>query len=120
MPSKDKRIRDTKDFAKIYKKGSFFSSKYFNANFLSNRGNPTRLGFVVGKKVSKKAVTRNRLKRQLREAARRLYDQAPRGYDIVISVKKEAVVAKPAELETEIQKLFQRIGQNEKNYSSRY
>jgi len=48
----------------------------------------TRIGIVVGKKFSKKAVERNRVKRILREEVRKLYGQLDTGYDIVIFVKK--------------------------------
>jgi ribonuclease P protein component len=48
-------------------------------------GHP-RLGLSVGRRVGT-AVTRNRVKRQLREAFRLLQHDLPRGYDVVINVR---------------------------------
>lgn len=45
--------------------------------------NPTRFGFIVSTKVSKKAVERNRIKRALRDAVRILKPQIKNGYDIL-------------------------------------
>lgn len=118
MLPKEQRVRDTKDFKRIYGKGSFFFAKYFNINYLPNKTHNARLGFVVSKKVNAKAIVRNKIKRQFREASRKLYQEAPKGYDIVISIKKEALGVKYSELETEIQKALQKIGKNEKNISN--
>ncbi|MBW6431861.1 ribonuclease P protein component [Patescibacteria group bacterium] len=118
MLSKEKRIRDTKDFKRVYQKGTFFYHRFFNLSYLKNRGSLTRLGFVIGKKVSNKAVVRNSLKRKFREASRKLYEQAPKGYDVVINIKKEALGVKQSELEPEIQRALQRIGKNEKGNSN--
>jgi ribonuclease P protein component len=118
MLAKEKRIRSTRDFKKVYQKGSFFFQKSFNINYLKNKTNFTRLGFVVGKKVSSKAVIRNQIKRKFRESARVLYDDLPKGYDIIINIKKEALNIKQKELEAEIRNSIQKIGKNEKNNSS--
>ena len=48
-----------------------------------------RWGFAVGKKMAPHAVDRNRLKRQLREAARSLAPEVATGLDII-------VIARPA------------------------
>lgn len=109
MLPKEKRIRSANDFKKVYQKGTFFYHKFFNINYLPNRTSLTRIGFVVGKKASNKAVVRNEVKRKARESVRRLYDDFPKGYDVVINIKKEALKVDQKELEAEIRKLIQRI-----------
>jgi len=52
-----------------------------------------RVGFVVSKRVSKRAVQRNYLKRLLSEAMRPLLADLPTGWDIVISARNQALGA---------------------------
>lgn len=50
-----------------------------------------RMGYTVSKKVSKKAVTRNRIKRRLREAVRaELPSKGQAGYDYVLIARRAA------------------------------
>jgi len=52
--------------------------------FAPNGGQKTRFGFVVGLRFSKKAVLRNKMKRQLSAAAEKHYYKIKPGYDIVV------------------------------------
>jgi ribonuclease P protein component len=52
-----------------------------------------RVGFVVSKRVSKRAVQRNYLKRLLGEAIRPVLADLPPGWDIVISARNQALGA---------------------------
>lgn len=90
MLPKQQRITSEKDFKRVYQKGSFFSAPLFNVNFLSNRLSFARLGIVINKKTEPKAVKRNKLKRQFREVARKIYHELPAGYDFVINIKAKA------------------------------
>lgn len=48
---------------------------------------PTRIGISISRKVSKHAVTRNRMERQIRAALRHLLPQISPGWDCIIVVK---------------------------------
>ncbi len=52
-----------------------------------------RVGFVVGKRVAKHAVDRNRTKRRLGAAIGPVLGQLEEQYDIVLSARSAAVVA---------------------------
>ena len=54
-------------------------------------GSQTRIGISVSQKVSKRAVVRNRIKRQLRAACRQLLPQLQPGWDVVIVVRAAAL-----------------------------
>jgi ribonuclease P protein component len=56
-----------------------------------------RLGVAVSRRVSGKAVTRNRIKRQIRESFR-LHQTMLRGFDIFIVAQSRAAQAVNAEL----------------------
>ena len=44
----------------------------------------SRVGLAIGKRIAKRAVDRNRLRRRIREAFRLEYHQLPRGVDLVV------------------------------------
>jgi ribonuclease P protein component len=48
---------------------------------------PGRVGYVIGKKVLRRAVDRNRVRRVLRETARRARP-AIEGYDVIFRLKR--------------------------------
>jgi ribonuclease P protein component len=58
---------------------------------------PTRVGIVVGRRVGK-AVTRNQVKRRIREIVRARHSQLPSGYDLVLIARAPAATASLADL----------------------
>jgi ribonuclease P protein component len=110
MLPKEKRLRSEKDIKRVYQKGSFFSLRSFNINYLPNRLGMTRLAFVINKKVAKKAVERNSVKRLFREAFRQLYGTIPSGYDVVVGIKRESLGLKLTEITDEAKKAVGKIG----------
>ena len=71
MLPREERLTKSSAFAFIYRKRRSVANSLlilYVGNKKRNEAFPTRVGFVVGKKVSKKAVIRNRAKRFMREA----------------------------------------------------
>jgi len=67
----------------------------------------TRLGVSVSKKVGK-SVVRNKIKRRIKEIVRTNYDKIKKGYDIVFSVRPDAVKLDFKSMEREIKGLMKR------------
>ena len=65
-----------------------------------------RLGVTVAKRVDKRAVGRNRIRRQIKECFRLRNDQLPPG-DYVLLAKPEAARADNAALRAELLSLFE-------------
>lgn len=109
MLKKENRLVAERDFKRVYQKGSFFSLGQFSVNFIPNKMSVSRLGFVVSKKVAAKATIRNKIKRKFREAARLLYADLPRGYDVVVTIKNVTENIDYAKIKNDVQAAFKRI-----------
>ncbi len=71
------------DFEAVFKNGVTLASKYLVIYAKKNEFNYHRLGISVSKKIGS-AVRRNKIKRLLREAMRKLGDKLSKYYDFVI------------------------------------
>lgn len=87
---KENRLKKTRNFDAIFKKGRFFGTKFINFKYINNNLPHTRVGFVVGTKVSKLATRRNTLKRRMREVIRLNIDKIKAGFDLSITAKPGA------------------------------
>jgi ribonuclease P protein component len=99
MLPKQHRLRSDKDFQKIWKRGLSFYTKILGFKLLGNNLEFSRIGIVVGNKISKKATVRNKLKRQLREIIGPELGKIKSGYDLIISVLPAATDKTYHELE---------------------
>ena len=87
MLPKQNRLKLKKDFERIFKQGKGYKQNFLFLKVLENGLKETRFGFIVSKKISKKAVIRNKLKRRLREVIRdKLKEEKIRpGIDVVLT-----------------------------------
>lgn len=91
-------LKKRSDFVAIGKNGKRFSCHYFALYCLKQPEDakvaPIRIGYTVSKRVSKKAVIRNRIKRRLRAAVSEVMPTEGRGgYDYVIIARADAATA---------------------------
>jgi len=84
MLPKENRLKKKKDFEKLFKEGKSFSEKFLVLKINKNNLNNNRFGFIVSKKISKKAVARNKIKRQLREIVRKEINNYQKGFDVAV------------------------------------
>lgn len=102
------RLRKRREYLVVQNRGKKYHQEHFLAFVLpsSKRG---RFGFTVSSKVGK-AVTRNRVKRLLREVVRRARLQFPQELDVVFVAKRSAAEATFAALLRQVVALSRRLG----------
>lgn len=85
------RLTAEKDFNRIFKRGRSVHGQGLGLKIALNQLEVSRFAFVVSTKVSKKAVVRNRLKRQMREIVHEVLKDMKQGTDVVVMARKEIV-----------------------------
>ena len=98
LPRKYKLKKDN-DFKKVFKNGKYYQQEFIKLKILKNDLTINRFGFVVGLKISKKAVQRNKIKRQLEEIIRLKLNQIKSGFDIIILINPEIIEKNYQEIE---------------------
>ena len=91
MLAKKYRLSGEKEFKKIYSKGKFASGKYVNIKSIfkyRDKDVLPKVGIVVSKKISSKAVIRNKLKRQAGEIFYLILASIKKNSEIVVMYKK--------------------------------
>jgi ribonuclease P protein component len=84
---KESRLLKSEDFGFVFKKPLKVSGQSFDLYVRANQLGRARLGLAVPKKAIKQAVSRNRIKRVLRECFRQKQANI-QGFDVVVVVKK--------------------------------
>jgi len=77
------RIKKKKDFEIIFTRGRGVKDKFLALKFFKNNLIESRFGLVVSKKISQKAVVRNKVRRRLSNIIGSDLDAIKKGTDIV-------------------------------------
>lgn len=85
------RLKKKKDIERVLKEGRTFFSSVAILKTEANGMECSRVGFICSKKVSDKAVSRNKAKRQMRSAVKGYLKQLEAGYDLVFVCRQEIV-----------------------------
>ena len=114
---KPHRLRRRQDFQQVYQYGkrhqqlhlTLRSLRYLPKSTTENLP-ATRFGISVSKTVSKKAVIRNLLKRQVKAALRQMLPQITNGWSVVIGVRPSAQGCEYVEILRELEQLLASAG----------
>ncbi len=110
MLSRTNRLSKQKDFEKIFRQGKECRIDGLVVKSLARQQSGSRFGLVISTKVSKKAVARNRLRRQIRAILRAHLTDIKPGFDVVLIAKPSLLNLVYRELEKTIVDLFKKTG----------
>ncbi|MEJ7814201.1 MAG: ribonuclease P protein component [Rubrobacter sp.] len=103
------RLTDSPEFERVYRQGTAYRGRLFSVHaFPNEHGNP-RLGLSVSRKVGN-AVTRNAVRRRLREVFHSCVSEIAGDMDLVVSARPAAAKATLEELREEFGKSLGRVG----------
>jgi ribonuclease P protein component len=105
---KDRRLQKNEHFQHVFRRGNSVANRQLVLYSYKNRETEQfRLGISVSKKIGH-AVTRNKLKRLLKEVVRGQAEHILPGFDLVIIVRKPAVEMNLEELQGSVLHLLRK------------
>jgi len=109
MLKKQNQLTKDKEFDDVFKNGQSSYDKIMGVKAVANNLDSSRFGILVSVKISKKAVERNRIKRQIREIIRLDLDKIKPSYD-VITITLGPILGKTyQEIEKSVQNHFKKL-----------
>ena len=102
---REARLRKGSDYARVRREGRGWSSPLLTLRALANETDTSRFGFLVSRRVGK-AVVRNRVRRRLKEIARRA--PVAKGWDLVFIARPAAAQAGFQAIEAAARQLLKR------------
>lgn len=102
MLKKEYRLTRKKDFDKVFKEGRYYHNSGLLIKCIPNDLSYNRFGILVSTKVSKKAVVRNKIKRQIRAILALQLPFLKLGKDVVVVTFPVILAKKIDEVEANI------------------
>jgi ribonuclease P protein component len=82
-----------------FDKKNTYNCPFFVLKVAKNESSFSRFGFIVSKKIDKRATVRNRIKRQIRVCIENNIDKIQIGYDMLFILKKQLLNKETKEIE---------------------
>ena len=103
------RLTDSPEFERVYRQGTAYRGRLFSVHAFPNEHGTPRLGLSISRKVGN-AVTRNAVRRRLREVFYSCISELSGNLDLVVSARPAAAEATFDELREEFGKSLSRVG----------
>jgi ribonuclease P protein component len=102
-------LKKNHEFKRVYSRGKSVASSHVVLYCLRNGHNANRLGITVGSKIGN-AVTRNRVRRRLKEIYRITEDMFLKGWDLVLVARVRAGEAGFDEIRSDFLQVAAKLG----------
>jgi ribonuclease P protein component len=102
------RLLSKTEFKAVFDNAKKISQKHLLILYKTNQNTHSRLGLVVGKHFAKKAASRNRIKRVIRESFRH-YQENIKGMDIIVIARQQCDTLTKHKLREGIDNLWEKL-----------
>ncbi|HSX41112.1 MAG TPA: ribonuclease P protein component [Candidatus Saccharimonadales bacterium] len=102
------RLKKSREITRVLQRGVFKSVGVMTIKFHKNGQDFSRVAIVVSKKVSKKAVVRNKIRRRISGVLEDKWGTVAGGYDIVMVVREDISELAAPQLASRVVSLFER------------
>jgi len=102
------RLVTKAQYKSLFDKSDKVSQRYLLVLFKKNQHCYGRLGLIVGKRVAKSAVTRNRIKRIIRESFR-FNQRQLNGVDVIVIARQQCDELSKADLRKGVDQLWEKL-----------
>ena len=109
MLPKENRLTKNKEFEKVFKEGRAAYQGLLGIKCIKNGLAISRFGILIGIKVSKKAVERNKVKRRIREIIHLHLNEIAPGYDCSCYCLKPIISKEYEEIEIAVIACLKRL-----------
>jgi len=108
---KSNRLVSTYDYRRVLGSKRRYHTPLFTLVVAFSRSDqhPPRFGFVCSKKIDKRAVVRNKVRRWLQHSAREVYNRIPNGFDLIFLAKKPIVNSSYAQIVAQLNQVLSKI-----------
>jgi len=109
MLKKSNKITKTKEFDNVFQNGKSSFNSLIGVKVIKNNLKEPRFGIIVSTKVSKKAVIRNKIKRQIRSIIFEELNKIKQNLDCIIITLPRIEKANYLEIQKSLQKNFKKV-----------
>ncbi|MBD5560984.1 MAG: ribonuclease P protein component [Clostridia bacterium] len=102
-------LKRNKEFNYVYKRGKAVARRDFTLVYVKSRYGGLRTGFAVSRKVGN-SVTRNRVRRRLKEALRMLLPEVRGSYSAIFVARPQIAEAEFADLVSQMRTALRKAG----------
>ncbi len=93
--------------------GTIQQSPFFGLSYFIDKNKcKQRIGFVISKKISKKAVVRNKIRRQISETLYKEFKNLPIGFTGVFLIRQNILDASSVDINNMVLKVIENVKKN--------
>lgn len=112
------RLRAPADFVALRREGKRFSSRCFYSQYRLTGSGQARLGIAVSRRVSKRALDRNRIRRIIRESFRLCRNDLP-ACDVLLIARAQAAAQSRGQLRADIALIWNHLAALKRQHATR-